>query len=477
MSYVWLDITTIYGWNRPAVGIIRVESEFAAFALGGKSENTRFCRFDIANKAYVEVPAEQVCDVLARIRMKYTGKKIAKSADAIFAVPSAMSAMSAESRVVAFVKRLISLVPQRWRASFVNFAARRKSVFQAGVRSYREARLAFRELVRPSGSSQFVVTRSPSLPTNAFSNDILFASDDVYVSLGLDWDQKDLVYLFGQKRRVGFKVLLFCYDVIPVKLPHLCVGDVAAKFGMYFSNLAWCADKVLCISEYSRKDLTQLLTSLGTPIPPMEVIKLGCDIRSPIEADSAADVAALLRRKYILFVSTIERRKNHETLYRAYTRLIDRGMIDLPFLVFVGMPGWGVNDFLADLRLDPRIQPYIRILNNVTDNDLACLYQNAYFTIFPSLYEGWGLPVAESLALGKFCLASNAASIPEVGGALLEYIDPWDVPKWAERIKWFIDHEADLILREHQIKNEYKRVTWKSSASAIFEAAIRLCKN
>ena len=103
------------------------------------------------------------------------------------------------------------------------------------------------------------------------------------------------------------------------------------------------------------------------------------------------------------------------------------------------MPGWGVDGLLSDLRLDFRIKPYVKILNHVSDGDLALLYQYAEFTVFPSLYEGWGLPIAESLAFGKFCLASNAASIPEVGGALVEYLDPWDLPAWAERLKWYFD--------------------------------------
>ena len=128
---------------------------------------------------------------------------------------------------------------------------------------------------------------------------------------------------------------------------------------------------------------------------------------------------------------------------------------------------------MADLRLDSRIHPYIRILNRVTDSDLSRLYKNAYFTVYPSLYEGWGLPVAESLANGKFCLASNVASIPEVGGDLIEYLDPWDVPAWAARIHWYIDHPDDLSQKEQRIKKEYIPVTWQSCAASILETALK----
>lgn len=265
-------------------------------------------------------------------------------------------------------------------------------------------------------------------------------------------------------------MLLFCYDIIPVKFPHLCVGDVASKFGKYFANLAWCADAVLCISERSRDDLKSLLFNLGTPIPKMDVIRLGCDVTSSC-AEASMDISSLLERKFILFVSTIERRKNHEAIYRAYARLLDEGFNDLPIMLFVGMPGWGVNDFLSDLHLDPRTKSYIHNLSHVTDADLSLLYQNALFTVYPSLYEGWGLPIAESLRHGKFCLASNAASMPEVGGDFIEYIDPLDVPMWASRMKWYIENPMALLAKERRIKKQYVANSWKCCASSIFDYA------
>jgi glycosyltransferase involved in cell wall biosynthesis len=289
--------------------------------------------------------------------------------------------------------------------------------------------------------------------------------------MGLDWDQKDLVYLYEQKRTLGFKVLLFCYDVIPVKFPHLCVGDVAASFARYFANLAWCADEVLCISECSRNDLQALLGTLGTPVPNMSVIKLGCQLPVIAKDVIASDVAVLLGRRFVLFVSTIERRKNHETLYRAYTRLVDEGEANLPLLVFVGMPGWGVNDLMADLRYDSRTKDLIKFLHHVDDADLARLYQHALMTVFPSLYEGWGLPVAESLAASKCCLASGIASIPEVGGDLVEYVDPWDVPIWAERLRWYFNNPSWVADKESLIKANYKPVSWPECAEDVFSHA------
>jgi len=129
---------------------------------------------------------------------------------------------------------------------------------------------------------------------------------------------------------------------------------------------------------------------------------------------------------------------------------------------------------LNDLRRDPRIQGYVKILNHISDADLIRFYQNAYFTVYPSLYEGWGLPVAESLAMGKFCLASDATSLPEVGGDFLEYIDPWDVPKWANRLKWYFDHPEEVAKKSSIIIEKYKPTPWFDVAAQILTRADRL---
>jgi glycosyltransferase involved in cell wall biosynthesis len=320
--------------------------------------------------------------------------------------------------------------------------------------------------MKPANNSHVVVKSKTDL--NIADNP--FSKGDCYISVGLDWDNKDLVYLYKLKKLMGIKVVLCCYDVIPVRLPHLCVGDVAAKFANYFADVAWCADQIICISECTRKDLQSLLGELGAPAPDMTVVKLGCHISHVLVPVVDSEVVSLLKGKFILFVSTIERRKNHEVLYRAYTRLVDKGVADLPLLVFVGMPGWGVNDFLKDLELDPRTKPYIRVLNNISDSDLVHLYKNCLMTVFPSLYEGWGLPVVESLAAGKFCLASSAASIPEAGQGFIEYLDPWDVPLWAERIEWFVSSPAELLLKEKNISENYVVTSWKDTAISVFEA-------
>ncbi len=468
MKIIWLDVSTVMVWHRPAVGIVRVEAECAAYGLQQLEAavgSVRFCCFH-ATRGYQEVSAADLRVALAGIQ----GRSAAAHKNEP-PPPHVVPAVPIERRVREQVLRLIQLLPAGLRASVFEFMARRRESFAAALRGYRELRHSLKIFVRPPQVDFSAMTDPGFAEPRAQRPPAPFRPGDVYVSMGLDWEQKDLVYLYEQKLNLGFKVVLFCYDVIPVKFPHLCVGDVAASFAHYFADLAWCADQVLCISECSRNDFKALLGELGAPLPNMSVIKLGCQL--PVIATDviASDVAALLGQRFVLFVSTIERRKNHETLYRAYTRLIDAGETNLPLLVFVGMPGWGVNDLMADLRFDPRTKDLIKLLHHVNDTDLARLYQHALMTVFPSLYEGWGLPVAESLATGKCCLASGVASIPEVGGDLVEYVDPWNVPAWSERLLWYFNNPSLVADKEARIKESYQPMSWPKCAEDVFSHA------
>lgn len=474
MSFIWLDITTIRGWQRPAVGIVRVEAECANYALNQTNLPVRFCYFDGNDKRFVEESSAVVREILDGLGSRTLDNSAIKGRwEDKSPVGKNSAPRTFEQRAVRLGHALINSLPALIRKPVFNFAASRFPAFQSVVRAFIELKRGVRQFLKPDGGVPKLPLHSKLGGINDFARGrVPFAPGDTYISLGLDWDQKDISFLYQQRQHLDFKILLFCYDIIPVKFPHLCVSDVSDKFAKYFADLAWTADKIICISECSRNDLRRLLTDLGAPVPELAVVRLGCDIPSLVDHAATPEVADLIAQKYLLFVSTIERRKNHETIYRAYTRLVDEGYTSLPLLLFVGMSGWGVSDLLSDLHLDPRIKPYIRILNHVTDGDLVHLYRNAYFTVYPSLYEGWGLPVAESLAYGKFCLAANSASIPEVGGDLIEYLDPWNVPLWAERLRWYIEHPAALRDAEQRIRSHFQPTLWSTCAASILGSTV-----
>jgi glycosyltransferase involved in cell wall biosynthesis len=410
---VWINVTTSANWERPAVGIIRVERALAEHLqrqLG--IDRCRLCIWK--NDRFVEWSAT-------------------------------IALHSAEMQ-----QALNILLPRS-----PSFDIARSFVARALQRFFSPSGDS-----RQEGESRFPLHIKDDELSHPLPGDIL-------ISVGLDWDQPYSRKLYSLAKRQGLRIVSCCYDLIPVLFPQYCVGDVARSFTEYFMALSWGSEAVLCISEHTRRDYLQLCVELGAPLRRTLVIPLG-DTLPAGGTDIGAQVNAIVQSPFILFVSTIERRKNHDVLYRAYHLLSQRApAAELPTLVFVGMPGWGVGDLMKDIELDPLVQGKIVQLHHVTDGELALLYQMTLFCVFPSLYEGWGLPVAEALSMGKAVIASGEASLPEVGGDLVRYVRPWDPYAWADAIDEYVKHPHFLRAAESRIKARYVPRKWADTAATV----------
>lgn len=443
MATIWFDVTTILAWRRPPTGVVRVEAEVFKRLAAQRRSDVKFCAYERPTRQYVECATDDVLEALER---NATGQ-------------TTRGAPSAAKRFADGANDLLKRAPLPVYRQLAAIKKRSTPVLRQALHQLRETNTSLKALRRRVATAERDVA-----PTT------IFQAGDVLVSAGLDWDFKDLDVLYQLKRSIGFRVVLFCYDLIPVLLPQLCRTEVADAFPRYFADVAWCADTVLCISKSSQRDFETFIRDIGAPMPRTGLVHLGSTLDTP---DVVAGVEHLVKEPFILFVSTIERRKNHEVLYRALVRLAEQRR-SLPTLVFAGMQGWGVDDLMSDLKRDPRVRSKIVLLNHVTDAELAGLYRNARFTVFPSLYEGWGLPVAESLAHGRLCLSSNTSSLPEVGEELVEYLDPWDVNGWAERIAFYFEHPEAVAKREQIIRERFKPTSWAETADTVLEAAVGL---
>lgn len=128
--------------------------------------------------------------------------------------------------------------------------------------------------------------------------------------------------------------------------------------------------------------------------------------------------------EYILSLSTLEPRKNLGLLIRAYTELIDKDNFDIP-LVLAGRKGWKMDEVLASI--DQKAMDKIIFTDFIDDDDLPAVYGNSKLFVFPSMYEGFGLPPLEALACGARVLSSDAASLPEVLGKNVSYFNSDDL--------------------------------------------------
>jgi glycosyltransferase involved in cell wall biosynthesis len=171
---------------------------------------------------------------------------------------------------------------------------------------------------------------------------------------------------------------------------------------------------------------------------------------------------------YALIVSTIEARKNHALLFAVWRRLLeDMPAATVPTLVFAGRTGWLVSDLMQQLRNSNFLDGKIVHIESPTDQELEALYDGCLFTVFPSFYEGWGLPVTESHAFGRPCIASKTTSLPEAGGSLARYIDPDNTTDAYRVIRGTIEDRASLREWRNRVQREFRPVEWSQSAWAV----------
>lgn len=170
-----------------------------------------------------------------------------------------------------------------------------------------------------------------------------------------------------------------------------------------------------------------------------------------------------LREKFLLFAGSIEPRKNLLTLLKAYSLLKKEEKIPL---VLVGFKGWENQEIMQEIRNN---QEYIRYLGYVSDIELAHIYNLSALFIYPSLYEGFGLPPLEAMACGAAVVVSNAASLPEVCGDAAIYVDPNDPMDIKNKISAALRDEKLREDLSQKGKKQAALFSWEKSANEHFK--------
>ncbi|HEX4409716.1 MAG TPA: glycosyltransferase family 1 protein [Xanthobacteraceae bacterium] len=295
----------------------------------------------------------------------------------------------------------------------------------------------------------------------------LIQPGDIIVSLGAAWGVPHYMkHMAEAKRRYGIRFAILIHDLIPIEYETLVERRHVVQFRNWLEEALPVADVVLTASKHSRNALTKLAAAAGWLLPRVEVLEPGSGLNDRLTSGSAATLN--LPQRYVLFVSTIEVRKNHRLLVNVWRQLVERHGADaVPALVFVGQIGWLVDDLLEELKDCEYLGGKIVLLAKLSDAELRQAYRSSLFTVFPSWCEGWGLPIAESLMHGKFCVASNRTSIPEVGGDLIDYFDPSDEADALAKIERLMLDPGYLSAREARLRAEYRPRSWADCVHAL----------
>lgn len=262
------------------------------------------------------------------------------------------------------------------------------------------------------------------------------------------------------------------YDSIPAIFPEYFTVDAINNFGLNIKCFKH-ARHIFSISEASRNDLIRI-----TGKKPSDVTSILIDIdpafrRTDLwETSRARSNYALGSAPYMICVGTLEPRKNHKRLLEAYSAIVETETRNCN-LVIVGNRGWGTDD-LKELIDVHKLYDHVYFLDNVSNDDLRALYSGALFCVYPSLYEGFGLPILEAMACGCPVITSNVSSMPEVAGKAALYVDPEDVDSIRRALSQMIND--DNLRNGLARKGMARRVkfSWNLAAARVLDVLDRL---
>jgi len=249
------------------------------------------------------------------------------------------------------------------------------------------------------------------------------------------------------------------HDLAFLKWPELLTAQSRRYYGQV-ARAVRSADRVIAVSARTRDDLIELVDA---PARRIDVVYEAADRR--FARVEPAAVAAVARRlglpeRYFLFVGTREPRKNLRRLLDAYALVAEPAA---PDLVVAGRPGWLAED-LGGQAAALGIARRVHFTGEVEDEDLPALYSGALAFVFPSLYEGFGLPTLEAMACQTPVIASTGGSLPEIVGPAALLIDPFDVPALARAMERIWREPA---LREELVERGLARAgqfSWRRAA-------------
>jgi glycosyltransferase involved in cell wall biosynthesis len=261
--------------------------------------------------------------------------------------------------------------------------------------------------------------------------------------------------------------VLTIFDVTFAKYPQY-TDRVAAYYNIQVRKCLQWTDLILTISESAKRDIVEFLQ-----VDPQKVWVTPLASRyshlTPVPNPTPTTHPWLQNQiPYLLFVSTIEPRKNIITLIAAFNHLKTRDRLP-HHLVLVGKKGWKYEPIFAAIAESPW-RDTIHHLNYLNDADLPQFYRQADLFVYPSHYEGFGLPVLEAMTLGAPVVTSNTSSLPEVAGNAALLVDPGDPMQLADAILKVVsdrDLRSTLIVKG---KHQAAQFSWQRTAELTLEA-------
>ena len=308
---------------------------------------------------------------------------------------------------------------------------------------------------------------------SALQHRVSFREGDIYLFMGAGWDVPWLMpELERLQAKQGVRLVFFIHDLIPVFAAQSKGSMHKQTFLNWIETIRPFVRHYLTCSHYTKHDLQTYLLQCGITedaLPNIDVTPLAHEFISDDQVATRDDLSILEGQDFVLFVGPVMGRKNAIKIIDTWVALAKDSAVDqLPKLVLAGNQKGSEKYFSSLKKSQPDILPHLFCLHSPNDAELEWLYKHCLFSCFPSSYEGWGLPVGESLWFGKYCITSTSSSLPEVGGDYVDLVDLEQEDALYQALKRVILDRAYLDKRNQAIDHNALR-SWKQTAGDILQ--------
>ena len=263
-------------------------------------------------------------------------------------------------------------------------------------------------------------------------------------------------------RRAGVRPVYFVHDLIPITHPEFCRAGEGHKHRERMRTVLGSAVGVIGNSQATLDDLAKFARSEQFPFPSAIAALLGSDALPRPEAKSSA-----AQTPTFIILGTIEARKNHLMLLHVWSRVIQRLGASAPRLLVIGQRGWECEQVFDLLDRRDILKGAVTEIGRCDDNMLAEHLANARALLFPSLVEGFGLPLVEALRSGTPVIASDLPVFREIGGDIPDYLDPLDAPGWERAIIAYSNEGSRERAEQIRRMSGYQAPTWADHFTAV----------